>query len=97
MLDQKHDFIPNSESQIVINSIREDVPYGNIHKRIFRQVKQYGRSREAVTETIRICKDRDVLRKFLAGREKEVISIMMALRKILWKVRFFPVCRHALL
>ena len=36
MLDQKHDFIPNPESQIVINSIREDVPYGNIHKRIFR-------------------------------------------------------------
>ena len=28
------------------------------------QVKQYGRSREAVTETIRICKDRDVLRNF---------------------------------
>ena len=43
------------------------------------QVKQYGRSREAVTETIRICKDRDVLREFLAGREKEVISIMMSL------------------
>ena len=43
------------------------------------QVKQYGRSREAVTETIRICKDSDVLREFLAGREKEVISIMMAL------------------
>lgn len=43
------------------------------------QVKQYGRCREAVTETIRICKDRDVLREFLAGREKEVISIMMAL------------------
>ncbi|NBH35767.1 hypothetical protein D3Z58_20035 [Clostridiaceae bacterium] len=43
------------------------------------QMKQYGRSREAVTETIRICKDRDVLREFLAGREKEVISIMMAL------------------
>ena len=43
------------------------------------QVKQYKRSRKAVTETIRICKDRDVLREFLAGREKEVISIMMAL------------------
>ncbi len=43
------------------------------------QVKKHGRSREAVTETIRICKDRDVLREFLAGREKEVISIMMAL------------------
>ncbi len=44
-----------------------------------KQVKQYGRSRKAVTETIRICKDRDVLREFLASREKEVISIMMAL------------------
>ena len=43
------------------------------------QVKRYGRGRETVTETIRICKDRDVLRGFLAGREKEVISIMMAL------------------
>ena len=42
------------------------------------QVKLHGRSREAVTETIRICKDRDVLREFLAGREKEVISIMMS-------------------
>ena len=36
------------------------------------QVKKHGRSREAVTETIRICKDRDVLREFLAGREKEL-------------------------
>ncbi len=53
--------------------------YVNFTKVYNEQVKQYGRSREAVTETIRICKDRDVLRKFLAGREKEVISIMMAL------------------
>ena len=29
------------------------------------QVKQYKRSRKAVTETIRICKDRDVLQEFL--------------------------------
>ena len=43
------------------------------------QVKKYGRSQKAVMETIRICKDRDVLREFLASREKEVISIMMAL------------------
>ena len=35
------------------------------------QVKQYGRSREAVTETIRICKDRDVLRSFWqAGKRR---------------------------
>ncbi len=43
------------------------------------QVKLHGRSREAVTETIRICKDRNVLRDFLGSREKEVISIMMSL------------------
>lgn len=43
------------------------------------QVQRYGRTREAVTQTIRICQDRDVLREFLETREKEVISIMMAL------------------
>lgn len=43
------------------------------------QMKRYGRSQEAVTETIRICKDRDVLREFLSSHEKEVISIMMTL------------------
>lgn len=43
------------------------------------QVKRYGRSREAVTETIRICKDRNLLREFLESREKEVVSVMMTL------------------
>ena len=62
---------------------KEMTSSANIHgaftKVYNEQVKKHGRSREAVTETIRICKDRDVLREFLAGREKEVISIMMAL------------------
>lgn len=43
------------------------------------QVKLYGRTRKAVTETIRICKDRNVLKEFLTSREKEVITIMMTL------------------
>lgn len=43
------------------------------------QVKLYGRTRKAITETIRICKDRDVLKEFLSSREKEVITIMMTL------------------
>ncbi len=30
-------------------------------------------------ETIRICKDRNVLREYLSQREKEVVSIMMSL------------------
>lgn len=36
-------------------------------------------TREAVTETIRICKDRNVLREYLLDKEKEVVSIMMSL------------------
>ena len=41
------------------------------------QVKLYGRTREAVTNTINICKDRDVLKEYLSSREKEVVSIVM--------------------
>ena len=36
-------------------------------------------TQKAVTETIRICKDRNVLREYLAQREKEVVTIMMSL------------------
>ena len=43
------------------------------------QVKQQGRTREAVLETIRICKDRKILKEYLESREKEVIDIMMTL------------------
>ena len=39
----------------------------------------YGMTRKAVTETIRICKDRNVLMEYLLGREKEVVTIMMSL------------------
>ncbi len=43
------------------------------------QVKLYGRTREAVTNTINICKDRDVLKEYLSNREKEVADMMMTL------------------
>ena len=43
------------------------------------QVKLHGRTREAVLETIRICKDQNVLSEYLSGREKEVVDIMMTL------------------
>ena len=39
----------------------------------------YTGERASKPETIRICKDRDLLREFLVSREKEVISIMMTL------------------
>ena len=34
---------------------------------------------KAIMETIRICKDRNVLREYLLDREKEVVTIMMSL------------------
>ena len=43
------------------------------------QTKQHGMTQKAVTETIRICKDRNVLREYLAQREKEFVTIMMSL------------------
>ncbi len=43
------------------------------------QLKQYGRTRKAVMETIRICKNKNVLKEYLEAREKEVVTIMMAL------------------
>lgn len=48
--------------------------------RVFKeQMKKYSHTYKAVMETIRICKDRDVLSEYLQGRESEVVSIMMKL------------------
>ncbi len=44
-----------------------------------RQRKLYGRTRKTVTETIRICESRDVLKEYLKSRKKEVVDIMMTL------------------
>ncbi len=36
-------------------------------------------TKQAVTETIRICKDRNILKQYLSSKEVEVITIMMSL------------------
>ena len=36
-------------------------------------------TKQAVTETIRICKDRNILKPYLSSREVEVVTIMMSL------------------
>lgn len=43
------------------------------------QVALHGRTREAILEIIRICKDKNVLKKYLESREREVVDIMMTL------------------
>lgn len=53
--------------------------YVEFSKIYTEQVKKHGYTRKAVLETIRICKDQDVLTEYLKTREREVVSIMMAL------------------
>ena len=43
------------------------------------QYKKFGRTVEAVRETIRICKSENVLKEYLSRCEKEVITIMLTL------------------
>ena len=43
------------------------------------QMALHGRTQKAVLETIRICKDRNVLKEYLSSKEKEVVDIMMLL------------------
>ena len=43
------------------------------------QTRQHGMTRKAVMETIRVCRDQNVLRDYLAEREREVVTIMMSL------------------
>ena len=43
------------------------------------QRKKHGKTRTAILETIRICKDKNVLTEYLLEREKEVEAIMLAM------------------
>lgn len=43
------------------------------------QVKIHGRTRKAIKETIRICKDRNVLKEYLERKEQEVVDMLMEL------------------
>ncbi len=43
------------------------------------QRKLYGMTAQTVRETIRICKDRNILKEYLMNREMEVVTIMMSL------------------
>ncbi len=43
------------------------------------QREKYGMTEQAIKETIRICKDRNVLKEYLESKETEVVTIMMSL------------------
>ena len=43
------------------------------------QRKKHGQTKEAILETIRVCKNRNVLKEYLEKKEQEVVDIMMTL------------------
>lgn len=67
--------------QIIYDGKKGDIinQYVMFTKVVDEQRKLYGRSKKAVQETIRICKDQDILREYLEGKESEVLDIMMQL------------------
>lgn len=73
VLDVKVKMIYDGKEGDIINQY---VAFTKIYN---EQVKLHGRTREAVMETIRICKDQNVLSEYLSGREREVVDIMMTL------------------
>ena len=69
------------KAKVIYESDKDDIinQYIIFCKVFNEQTKQHGMTRKAVAETIRICKDRNVLREYLHNREKEVVTIMMSL------------------
>ncbi len=53
--------------------------YVEFLKVLDEQIKIYGRTKKAIREAIRICKERNILREYLKERKPEVISIMISL------------------
>ena len=53
--------------------------YTSFTRILNEQITKYGRTRKAIQETIRICKDKNVLKEYLTEHEQEVQSIMVSL------------------
>ena len=71
----------DAEVKVLYKENEEDIigQYIIFSKVYNEQRKLYGNTKQAVTETIRICKDRNVLKEYLASKEQEVVDIMMTL------------------
>ena len=67
--------------KVIYDGMEGDIIYQYIMfaKTYDGQRKKYGRTEKAIRETIRICKDRNLLKEYLESREKEVVTMMMTL------------------
>ena len=69
------------KAQVIYESDKDNIinEYIVFCKVFNEQIKQQGMTKQAVTETIRICKDRNILKQYLSSKEAEVVTIMMSL------------------
>jgi len=69
------------KARVIYESDTEDIinQYIIFCKVFDEQRKLYGTTEQTVKETIRICKDRNILKEYLISREKKVVTIMMSL------------------
>ena len=60
-------------------------------KIVDEQVKLHGRTDTALYETLRICRERKILKPFLDSREKEVVDIMTTLfdQQKVWEIELY--------
>ena len=67
--------------KVLYGSGKDDIisQYVTFAKVYDEQRKKHGKTRTAILETIRICKDKNVLTEYLLEREKEVEAIMLAM------------------
>ena len=87
-LQLSKEFFPDSKNislDVKVNMIYGDTSDDIISQYVLftkvydEQRKLYGRTRQAIEETIHICKEKDVLKEYLESRETEVVTMMMTL------------------
>ena len=68
-------------AKVLYGSHRGDIldQYVEFTKVYDTNIREYGRTEEAILETIRICKSRNILKSYLESRETEVKRIMLTL------------------
>lgn len=73
------------KAKVIYESDKDDIinQYIIFCKVFNEQTKQNGMTQKAVTETIRICKDKNVLKEYLNQREKEVVTMTVAHKETL--------------
>ncbi len=61
------------------------------------QIELFGRTRQAVSESIRICTQEDVLSAFLESRKKEVLEIMVSLfdQEKVWEIERYNIAKES--